>query len=141
MTQVSKLLLSKVLEQEMHSLLRKVLADLRQDAHVGAFLDDLLSKTEKIMLGKRLAIAVLLSKGYEYRSIHRILKVGMGTIASVQYQIKNGNQGYSLVIDKLNKEEKLKSVLNSIDDTLRKIFTLHKPPPIPADNKPIDSIR
>ena len=65
MTQVSRIRLPKAVEDQMHGALRKALADLRTEEEVGEFLEDLLTPTEKIMLGKRLAIAILLDKGYD----------------------------------------------------------------------------
>ncbi len=82
--QVSRLPLPKVLEEQMYELFRKALADLHTEDDVQAFLDDLLTSTEKVMLGKRFAIAVLLAKNYDYRAIQRIMKVSMSTVASVQ---------------------------------------------------------
>lgn len=56
MTQVSRFPLSKQLENEMLGLFRQVIVELENEQEVADFLDDILTPTEKIMLGKRLAI-------------------------------------------------------------------------------------
>ncbi|KKU80920.1 hypothetical protein A2875_03705 [Candidatus Gottesmanbacteria bacterium RIFCSPHIGHO2_01_FULL_46_14] len=125
MTQVSRIRLPKAVEDQMHGALRKALADLRTEEEVGEFLEDLLTPTEKIMLGKRLAIAILLDKGYDQRTIHSIMKVSVTTVSSVNYWLKQRGKGYRRVIDKMKSQEQWKQFTHELGKFLEDYFTVH----------------
>lgn len=83
------------------------------------FVEDLLSPSEKIMLIKRLAIAILLNKGYTYNQIDQTLKVSRPTIMTVSYFLKHGqNGGYQKVTKKFLKDQKREILLDKIDELL-----------------------
>jgi len=127
MTQVSRIPLSKDLEAEMHALLQYVLADLRTKNEICLFLDDLLTPTEKVMLGKRLAIAFLIEEGHDHRSIQRIMHVSLTTVSSVHFWLKNRGDGYRMVIARMKKEKEWAGRLNKLNNVLEALFTLHLP--------------
>lgn len=121
MTQVSRHPLSKPLEEKLHLLFRKVLADLRNEKDVADFLDDILSPTEKIMLGKRLAIAILIEKGYDHRTIHSILHVSLTTVSTIHYWLKNRGTGYRNVISRILRNGEWNNILSKIADDFESI--------------------
>lgn len=123
MTQVSRIPLSKGVEEQMFTLLRRVLARLHSESDIADFLDDLLSPTEKIMLGKRLAIAFLLEKGYDQRAIHTILKVSTTTVNSVNFWLQYKGQGYHKVINMVRRGEHWQEFIEGLDQALREIFS------------------
>lgn len=116
MTQVSKYPLPEDLEKQMFSLFFQALADLRLPSDVAEFLDDLLSPVEKTMLAKRLAIAILLVKDYDQRSISRTLKVSLTTVSKINFWFKNKGRGYKKVIDRFLKEEKWQDFWQKLGD-------------------------
>jgi len=118
MTQVSRRLLPQGVEERIFEILWQSLADLNSAGKVEKFLEDLLSKTEKMMLAKRLAIAVMLAKGFKYRGIQETLKVSGTTVMLVSNQLKLGGTGYRQAIDKLIKDEKIVQALDKIGDML-----------------------
>ena len=59
-------------------------------------LDGLLSNSEKIMLGRRVAIAERLREGQQYRQISNELGVGFDTITFVGRWLKNNPRGSRL---------------------------------------------
>jgi hypothetical protein len=59
------------------------------------------------MLAKRLAIAVLLAKGYQYKTIQEILKVSKPTIALVNLSLRYEGKGYKKFVEQILKEEKM----------------------------------
>lgn len=63
------------------------------------------------MLAKRLGIALLLEKGYDYRTIQRILRVSFPTITSVNNARQYQGKGYRLFINKILKDESVKQFL------------------------------
>lgn len=114
MTQVSKYPISAAVADRIFEIFIKCLVGLKNKKEVEIFLDDLLSPIERIMLVKRLAIAFLLEKGYDHRSISRILRVSLPTVVSVNQSRMYGNKGYTLVVNKILKEEKLDEIINKI---------------------------
>lgn len=124
MPQVSKRPLSKKVEERIEEIFQKTISSLESREEVNAFLSEFLSPVEKIMLSKRLSIAVLLDKGYTYPQIAAILHVTSATIASVSLNLKYAGKGYKNVLIKLTKNENIYSLLGKIEDTLESL-----PPP------------
>lgn len=105
MTQVSRYPLSKEVAQEMNLLFLRAFALLRKETDVQDLLEDLLTPNERIMLGKRLAIAYLLDKGLDQRSVHTIMKVSVSTVSGVNYWLIHRGTGYRNVLRLLKKNE------------------------------------
>ncbi len=123
MTQISRIPLPKSLEAQMFTLFRTVLADLHSEADIADLLDDLLSPTEKVMLGKRLAIAFLLDQGYDQRTIHTIMKVSVTTVNGVNYWLTHKGKGYRKAIGMVRTAQKWQGFMEKLDQTLRDIFS------------------
>lgn len=126
MTQVSRFPLPKHLEKQMHRAIRKAFADLRTEDEVEAFLDDLLSPTEKIMLAKRLAIAILLDQGYDQRTIHEVMKTSVTTVNTVNYWLKNNGNGYRNILAKFKAQKEWHEVKEGIADVLKTFFSANR---------------
>ena len=75
MSQVSKRFVHKQVESKMYETLFEALKHLKSKEEIQSFLADLLSPIEKTMLAKRLAIAALLMRNYDYQTIMDMLKV------------------------------------------------------------------
>ena len=123
MAQISRLPLPKALEQQMYELFYKSLADLNSGHDIESFLDDLLTPTEKVMLAKRLAIAFLLDKGYNQRTVHTMMKVSLTTVNSINYWLKNKGDGYRKVIAMVRKAEKWQQFITRLDNLLYEHFS------------------
>jgi len=82
------------------------------------FFNDLLTFTEKAMLGKRMLIALFLENGYSYAEISKWLKVGYTTINSISDRLHNDGRGFRLVIKKLEREKKVKEIINNINKSI-----------------------
>jgi len=85
---------------------------------VASFLEDFLTPTEKMMLAKRLAVAVMLAKGYDYRAIRKTLKVSFHMVANVNLWLKYKGKGYQKVINWILREEKIEKFWQKVDDVL-----------------------
>lgn len=68
------------------------------------FLRDLLTESERIMLGRRIIIARLLIAGESQRDIEAQLKVGRDTIGRVQRWLEDQLPGFEDAIAELEKE-------------------------------------
>ena len=70
------------------------------------------------MLSKRLAIAVLLSRGVTYEYIDEMLKVSPSTVGTVHKQILIGAEGYIKAIQHIRNQETLEDIWNSLEEIL-----------------------
>src|SRR3989344_5293822 len=120
-TQVSRYPIHKDVEKRMFDIFKKSISHMHSSEEIGYFLDDFLSPVEKIMLAKRLSIAVLLAKGYTYPSIKSMLRVTPATIASVSMNLKYSGKGYKHVVEKVLRNEKLDEFWQKMEDILAKI--------------------
>jgi len=118
MPQVSNYPISKEVADRIFDVFIKTLVMVKNKNEADDFADDLFSPTEKIMLAKRIAIAFLLIKGYQYREIRTILKVSLTTIGSVSLSLKYGKGGYVRIINRIAKEEKLEEFFKNITEKL-----------------------
>jgi len=116
MTKVSKRVLDKKMENYIFELFIKTLVNLKDEHEVKNFLEDLLSPTERIMLVKRLAIAILLRKKHTYDEIDRSLKVSRQTIMNVSFWLKNGKSGYEKAVEKILKNQKRGASMDNLEE-------------------------
>lgn len=114
MAQVSKYPIPNAVLERISEIFFNSLIELKTKGDAEQFIKDLLTPTERIMLAKRLAIAFLLEKDYDFRTIRKILRVSLPTIASVNLARKYGGQGYKRMMEKLLKEEKINSFFNEV---------------------------
>lgn len=125
MAQVSRVPLREKLKGRVFEVFYRALAEAKLSEEVKLLLDDLLTPTEKVMLSKRLAIAILLIKEYDYRAIQEILKVSPGTIWKVAGWLKFKGEGYRRVANKLLKEDAWVAFFDEIQDLFH---ALRRPP-------------
>src|SRR3989344_3828452 len=107
MPQVSRRKLDKEVKQKIYESFYKALGLLGEN-DAKYFVNDLLTPTEKIMIPKRLAIAILLSQEWSYNAIRETLKVTQTTISSVS-KVLTFSGGLRLAIEKLSKNEAWRS--------------------------------
>ncbi|KKS80747.1 MAG: hypothetical protein UV55_C0031G0024 [Candidatus Gottesmanbacteria bacterium GW2011_GWC1_43_10] len=79
------------------------------------FLNDFFTKTERIMLAKRLAIALMVMKGYETKIIVEVLRVSSATVYHTQEWLNHGGSGLKMGLNKLMRQEKLQKFWTKVD--------------------------
>lgn len=121
MSQVSGYPIHKKVEERMFEIFKSTISSLKNNEDIEDFLEDFLSPVEKIMLSKRLSIAVLLAKGYTYPSIANILRVTPSTIAMVSLRFKYSGKGYRNTVERILFQEKKDNFWQKIEDVLAKI--------------------
>lgn len=126
MTQVSRRRLSEKVEKRIAEIFLKTISKLNKEEDVLQFLDEFLTPTEKIVLSKRLAVAVMLRKGYDYNKIREVLKVTPGTIARIAYWIKFSKKGLLKITDSIVEGEKNEDFWNEVGNTVGKVLTLQR---------------
>lgn len=121
MSQVSKFPVHKEVEKRMFEIFKFSISGLKNSEDIDDFLEDFLSPSEKVMLAKRLAIAVLLAKGYVYPSIARILRVTPTTISTVSLRLKYSGKGYKRIVSIILSNEKKDEFWNKVGDMISNI--------------------
>jgi len=86
------------------------------------FLRDLLTESERIMLGRRILIAHMLLKEKSYDDIIKELGVGKDTIMRVHYWLNDQSMGYEKVVAELEK------IMNK---RFKSSYTTHKSETLP----------
>jgi len=126
MSQVSRRIVNKKAQDKIFELfiLSLVLSDSKETTTL--FIRDLFSPTERIMLSKRISIAYMLIQGYDYDSISEVLKVSRTTIGKVSLWLKEKGDGFRQIIDKIKRKEKVKHILNEIEDSFLDILSTSK---------------
>ena len=103
MTQVSKRFLRQEIEEKVYETFWETVVKMNKREETSMFFSEFFSRSEKVNFTKRLSIAILLHKGYEWRSISEILKVSPSTIAKMA--LKAGTKGFRIYFEKLDKDE------------------------------------
>lgn len=116
MGRVSRRKIDPEIEERIFEIFSKHIASLNMPSAIQEFFESLLTHTEKVMLAKRLSIAVLLSKGYKYEEINHLLKVSMSTVSSVDKQLQSGALGYKKAVNNILKEERLENFWNRLEE-------------------------
>lgn len=93
----------------------------RSKEELTLFFNDLFTRTEKAMLGKRVLIAIFLENGYSYIEISRWLKVSQTTVNSVRARLDNDGRGLRLVISRLERQKKIEQIIDTIKRMLDRI--------------------
>ncbi|MEX2028377.1 MAG: Trp family transcriptional regulator [Candidatus Curtissbacteria bacterium] len=117
MTRISRRILGKQIENEIFETLWEAISQVRTKQDVQLFLNDLLTPSEKLMIAKRLSIAVLLLKNRTYGEICDLLKVSNETVSRIALVLKM-NTGFMIGINKVVKTEAGKQFWQDIENLL-----------------------
>ena len=95
-----------------------LLTDIKSEATMKLFIYDFFTKTERIMLAKRLAVALMISKGYETNLIKQVLKVSTATVYRIREWVERGGKGLQMGLNKLAHQEKTNQFWKKVNDFL-----------------------
>lgn len=119
MGRVSKKPLNPEVRKQIMNAVIQGFSRIINEGDMAKLINDLLTPTEKIMLGKRLMAAILLERGYSYTQIGKLLKLTPGTINVVRRELDKGGDGYRVITRLLKeKESKLERILGKVDTFL-----------------------
>ena len=122
MPQVSRRPVKTELSNRMNEILWESLAKLGNKQDISAFLQDILTHTERIMLAKRLTIALLLYRGWDQEAIDSYLKVSLGTIQTVKRNLNSGANGYQKVITQIEKSREWEQMKLDLSQAFEEIL-------------------
>jgi TrpR-related protein YerC/YecD len=86
------------------ALLAQAFLKLRNIDEIKIFLKDLLSNSEQESIASRVVIAQMLEQGLPYTQIERETGASSATIAKVSENLKYGNDGYKLILERLRRK-------------------------------------
>lgn len=116
MTKVSRLPLREDIWQRIFDLFIETTISIKDRKKLQRFIDDLYSPTEKIMLAKRLACAVMIAKGSNYQSIKRVLRITDPTIAKMSVLVKYKGDGLTPIIEEILRKDSFRIIWEEITD-------------------------
>lgn len=90
--------------------------------HKSSFVELFLTPTEKIMLSKRVAIAILIKRGYSYELIKEYLKVSQSTVAGIVKQLELSSQDTQYMLDKIIRHKEMEIVIGNFEYGLRTLI-------------------
>jgi Trp operon repressor len=105
---VSQVFLSTIIEIKDKTTARRVLTEL-------------LSKSEMVMLSKRLAIVYLLEKDYSQREISKVLKVSLTTVSKMN-TVTQDELGLHKIIRSMLAEEEIRTFFTNLDGVLSRLL-------------------
>lgn len=106
MAQVSRRLISPVVQKKIQALFLDCVTRCQNQDIAAAFIDALLTNTEKIMIAKRLAIALMILKGRTAEEIQDILKVSGQTVWTVRGWLAAKGSGYLALLEDIVKQDR-----------------------------------
>ncbi|MBI2637684.1 MAG: hypothetical protein HYW88_02175 [Candidatus Sungbacteria bacterium] len=109
MPQISRVQLSKEIQGEIFTTLLTSFVQVTDGRTMEKFLDNLLTPTEKVMLAKRLMVAILLQRGHPEGLISTMLKLSRTTVHTVKKEVARHGEGYRAIFAFVDKNSKVKS--------------------------------
>lgn len=110
MPHVSKKKLPDETLQQIIDTFLFVITDIKDKQTMESFLNSILSKTEKTMLAKRLAMVFLLSENIEETKIAQTLNVTQSTVSIMKLRLETKWAGYQQAITKIKKQKALEEL-------------------------------
>ena len=108
MAQVSSQYIKPEIKDKLNLLLVDCINRCSNSILAADFVDDLLTNTEKIMIAKRIGIALMLLKKVAAREISKTLKVSPPTIYKVKTWLDFKGSGYKTLLESILKEDEAK---------------------------------
>lgn len=104
MVHLNKTKLKEAELEKLYSQLDRSLSGLSANK-VDVFLRELLGPEERVMLAKRIATIVMLTRGYSYYRISETLKVGLATPSRINEKLEQGQYDQLLKLLRKNKAD------------------------------------
>ncbi len=121
MSKVSTFKIDKELENQIVNQFWNFLGKVNNSKTSSEFFSDFLTTSEKIMLSKRFATLILLSRDKTPTEIQNSIHVTFSTIGSVSAWLKNAKPKIRKLLQKISKEKDWEVVFDKIDSLLDRI--------------------
>jgi uncharacterized protein YerC len=97
---------------QINKQLYKILEGLVRNNNTKVFLNEILTKTEKVMIAKRLATIAMLDKGESSYSIEKMLKISSSTVIKMSHKFGEGD--YNALIKEMKRYKSLSFQLQKL---------------------------
>lgn len=125
MPHVSSRKLNKKIYQKIGDEFVGFVLELKSSTETKSFLTNLLTKTERIMLAKRLAVIGMLLKGYSFEAIQQTLQVSPATVDKFWKVIQKYPNSFSLIRSRVEAKSKAKTGFwKVLGDFLENLFLI-----------------
>ena len=105
--------------KKIANFLLVALTDIKDRKEMMLFANCFFTKTERVMLAKRLGIAYLLSLNVPEETIAEILGVGRPTVEKMRLIIRSDHEGYDVALKVLRKSEMFEEFKQVFTDILK----------------------
>ena len=119
MPRASKKPVDKSLDQELREHYVDLISFLQKSSEVEGFFNQFLTKEEKVMLGKRLMLHLMLEKGYKPEQISPSLSISQETVRIHKFVWQNGSGVYKEILRKIAQKDKTKEFWRKIEEKLK----------------------
>lgn len=117
MGRVSRRKVKKDIFNKINEQFIKTISKMETKRKIKFFLEELLTKEEKVMLSKRLALIFMLERGYSFNYIKNTLKMSGSTLGRIRRDIKKGR--YKSLVNQIKKEKKKDEFWSDLERLLR----------------------
>ena len=121
MTRISKSRLHDTQLKEITEHFSYLISSLNKSMEIENFLNNFLTKEEKIMLTKRLVLLMMIKRNYPPHVIQNALHVSYETVRSYNDKLPMKDSLFQTIIEKLVKREKSKEFWKKVDKFLKPI--------------------
>ena len=121
MGRVSRRKINKDLEKELEEQLSFIISSLTNKEEINVFLNEYLTKEEKLMLGKRLILYMLLYRGLTNTQINNIISVSHETTRWYREVFGRKPEIFKKTVERLISREKSKELWKKIEMILEPI--------------------
>lgn len=128
MSHISRKKLRKKTFQSVEDTFFRLMSFPREAKKSRAFLADVLTPTERLMLAKRLAAIVMLCRGYSGYKIRAVLKVSPSTMTRLNRQLNEGAFPYLEMLFRGTRSVKRVKEAEDFWDVLHKFILMGMPP-------------
>ncbi len=118
MGRVSKKNINQKLQIELEEQLSFIIQSLTNKAEVSSFLNEFLTIEERIMLGKRLVLYMMLYRNFSSSQIHAALSMSYETIRWYKEIFRNKSEVFKNTVERLIKREKSQEFWKKIEKIL-----------------------
>jgi len=126
MGRISKKIINQALQRQLEDQLSFIVSSLTDKNEIDTFLNEFLTKEEKIMLGKRLILCMLLEKGWTSSQIHVALSMSYETIRWYKTLFESKPEIFKETIRRLIKRENNKELWGKLDIILEPLTLIMK---------------
>jgi uncharacterized protein YerC len=99
-----------------------LLSDIKTSKEMQIFLGDFFTKTERLMLSKRLATVLMIAEGYDVEIIKRVLKVSTATIYRMREWVEKEGRGLQDGLRRLARRKAMEQFWTDVDKFISRDF-------------------